>query len=116
MSLRTKCTAITASMCVERHAVGARSCSWSRTLTWASITLGWITDRSLTPEACAQIIERLWTAFDQQRLRHDDERRRRNQRIITNKEIAEEVGMSDRTLGEWLKKRSLVPDWPVFAK
>ncbi len=61
-------------------------------------------------------VESLWESVAQLREEHDTERRRKGQPPVTNKEIAEKIGVSDRTLGDWLRKRTIVPDWYAFDR
>jgi hypothetical protein len=63
-----------------------------------------------------RMVESLWDSVARLRESHDTERRRRGQPPVTNKEIAEKIGVSDRTLGDWLRKRTVVPDWYVIGK
>ena len=61
-------------------------------------------------------VEALWDAVAQLREREDARRRRRDKPPVTNKEIAEQIHVSDRTLGDWLRKRTVVPDWYELRK
>jgi hypothetical protein len=69
-------------------------------------------DRGSAPtEGWRQTVETLWTEIARTRENQDAERRRRGEPPTTNKEIAEAIGISDRTLGDWFRKRAVVPDW-----
>lgn len=63
-----------------------------------------------------QTIEVLWLALNRLRLRHDEQRLLRGEPAVTNKEIADAAGVADSTLGDWLNKRAVVPDWLKFSK
>jgi hypothetical protein len=63
-----------------------------------------------------RIVESLWDSVAQLRREHDTKRRRKGQPPVTNKEIADEIGVSDRTLGDWLRKRTIVPDLYPFVR
>jgi hypothetical protein len=61
-------------------------------------------------------VETLWDAVAALRDEHASGRRREGIAAATTKEIAEAIGVSDRTLGDWLRKRSVVPDWYGLRK
>src|SRR5262249_4895615 len=63
-----------------------------------------------------RVVESLWDSVARLRREHDTKRRREGQSPVTNKEIADEIGVSDRTLGDWLRKRTVVPEWYAFDK
>jgi hypothetical protein len=66
---------------------------------------------SASDEDWRQTVEGLWTEIARTREDLDAQRRRRGEAPTTNKEIAEAIGISDRTLGDWFRKRCVVPDW-----
>jgi transcriptional regulator with XRE-family HTH domain len=61
-------------------------------------------------------VEALWDAVAALREEHAAHRRRDGSPRATTKEIAEAIGVSDRTLGDWLRKRTVVPDWYELRK
>ncbi len=82
---------------------------------WRSLIIIGVTEQrphgGSAGEGWRQTVEALWVAVARMRDDHDADRRRRDKPPVTNKEIAEAVGISDRTLGDWFRKRTVVPDW-----
>ena len=67
-------------------------------------------------EEWRRTVEALWDDVTDLREEHARNRRRAGSPAATTKEIAEAIGVSDRTLGDWLRKRSVVPDWYGLRK
>lgn len=86
-----------------------------------SVTIGQVSgqrrpDGDAHADGWRQTVEALWDEVAQLRDAHNADRRRQDKPPVTNKEIAEKIGVSDRTLGDWLRKRSVVPDWYEIRK
>lgn len=62
-------------------------------------------------DARRRAIEALWSDLEDLRQRHDQERLRRNERPVQKKELAEAMGVSPSTFGDWWNKQTVVPGW-----
>ena len=61
-------------------------------------------------------IDALWSDVERLRQDYDQEQLHGNRRPVTKNEMAKAVGVSNSTLGDWLNKRTVVPDWPELEK